>query len=54
MRTAKAWAERLFGGFKESTGTEVTENDRKEIYNVSPYASWFFDSANSTILGDSG
>jgi hypothetical protein len=36
VRTAKACAERLFGGFKETTGTEVTETDRKEIYSVSP------------------
>jgi hypothetical protein len=39
VRTATAWAERFFGGFKESTGTEVTETDRKEIYDVSPYSS---------------
>jgi hypothetical protein len=35
VRTAKACAERLFGGFKETTGTEVTKTDRKEIYSVS-------------------
>ncbi|CEJ58338.1 hypothetical protein PMG11_06997 [Penicillium brasilianum] len=33
VRTAKAWAERFFGGFKESTGTEISETDRKEVYS---------------------
>ncbi|KAJ6019330.1 hypothetical protein N7522_001397 [Penicillium canescens] len=33
VRTVKAWAERFFGGFKESTKTEVPKEDRKEVYD---------------------
>ncbi|KAJ5139024.1 uncharacterized protein N7515_003872 [Penicillium bovifimosum] len=33
VRTVKAWAERFFGGFKESTKTEVPQKDRKEVYD---------------------
>ncbi|KAF3386947.1 hypothetical protein F1880_000445, partial [Penicillium rolfsii] len=35
-------AERFFGGFKESTGIEISKTDRKEVYSVSPYSSYFF------------
>lgn len=34
LRTAKAYAERFFGGFTEYTKTEVAKEDQKEIYNV--------------------
>lgn len=50
VRTAKAWAERFFGGFKETTGTEVTETDRKEIYNVSLYRLTFCDNTNPILF----
>ena len=49
VRTAKAWAERFFGGFKESTKTEIHEDDRKEVYGVSSLLPYRQNNAKSSM-----
>jgi hypothetical protein len=49
VRTIKAWAERFFRGFKESTKTEVPEKDRKEVYDVGSSFLYHQHTTNSTL-----